>query len=135
MVSEQDKKSGRIALLLWSADDNTPATVLDLVRQSGHLLECERSYAGVEHRLQADTFDSIIIDIDSLSIANRDLAKIATSYPRLPIICISEHRLHPNLEESIAKHIFACMSKPIDRDEFDYWLKCIRTDGRKSLHS
>jgi CheY-like chemotaxis protein len=134
MISEPDRNSRKVALLFWGADDATTEAVSDLVRRSGHSLECERSYADFEIRLRELAFDAIVIDIDSLSIANRDVARIASANPQLPIICISENRLHPDLEESIRKHILACVSKPIDPDELDYWLKCIRTDGGRVSH-
>jgi CheY-like chemotaxis protein len=135
MVSKQDRNREKIDLLIWSADDGTTATISDLVRQSVNSLQCERSQTELDSQLQKAAFDAIIIDIDSLSVSNKDVARIANTYPQLPIVCISEKRLHPELEESISKHIFACVSKPIDPDEFDYWLKCIRADGRKPFQS
>ncbi len=124
-----DREKGELAILFGSGDPAEAATVSDIIRGLGCAFQCEPSVAELETRLQGAAFDAVIMDIDSLAVENRHLRRLSSAHPRTPILCISSKRLHPEIGESIRNHVFACLTKPVDREELGYWLKCIRTDG------
>ena len=67
-----------------------------------------------------------IMDIDSVPLTNRMISQIKTQFSEVSIFCTSQHRLHPDLKDALSQHIYACLSKPLDPEELDFWLKCIR---------
>ena len=73
---------------------------------------------------------AVIIDLDSVAVDNRTIRSLALQFPKIPFLCLSKERFHPELKDSIRDHIYACLIKPIDPDELGYWLKCIREDDR-----
>jgi len=67
-----------------------------------------------------------IMDVDSVVVTNRMIRQIKTRFAEVSIFCTSQHRLHPDLKDALSQHIYACLSKPLDPEELDFWLKCIR---------
>lgn len=67
----------------------------------------------------------VILDLDSLPVDNRFIRSLCRGAPDLFVIGISNRTFHPELEESMRNHIFACLSKPVNEDELVYWLDCI----------
>ena len=67
-----------------------------------------------------------ILDVDSVPVTNRMIRQIKTRFTDVSIFCTSQHRFHPDLKDALEQHIYACLSKPLDPEEFDFWLKCIR---------
>jgi DNA-binding NtrC family response regulator len=67
----------------------------------------------------------ILIDLDTISIDNRTLVQMKRQHPEVDIIAKSEHPFHPELEEALRNSIIACLSKPLDSDELNFWLKSI----------
>ena len=76
-------------------------------------------------RLHNGNFYAVIIDIDMASVDNRTICSIARSIARPSILCVSQKRLHPDLQNAIRDCAYACMTKPIDSQELFYWLRCI----------
>jgi DNA-binding NtrC family response regulator len=120
----------RMQVLLASADTSENSSLSELVRPHGWSPQVAVSIAELENRLRGDDFHAVILDIDSLAADNRTISRLAAASPRVAFLCISRERLHPQLQESIRKHVFACLTKPIDPEELGYWLKCIREDSR-----
>jgi DNA-binding NtrC family response regulator len=73
---------------------------------------------------------AVIMDLDSVALDNRSIKKLAAQFPTIPLLCISKERFHPELQDSIRDHIYACLTKPIDQNELSYWLKSIREDDQ-----
>ncbi len=102
-------------------------------RQLRSLL-CERDF---EARIFQDLKDLVkelseteciaaIMDVDSIAVTNRMIRQIKTRFSKVSIFCTSQHRLHPDLKDALSQHIYACLSKPLDPEELQFWLKCIR---------
>lgn len=71
---------------------------------------------------------AVIMDIDSVAVDNRSIRNLTLAYPGVSFLCTSWDRFHPELQDAICYHIYACLNKPIDPEELLYWLKCIRDD-------
>lgn len=119
----------RMQVLIASADATESALLSDIIRAFGGAMQVAGSYAELEDRLRERTFHAIIMDIDSLAADNRTIGRLAAASPKGAVLCVSRDRLHPQLQESIRNHVFACLTKPIDPEELGYWLKCIREDS------
>jgi DNA-binding NtrC family response regulator len=116
-------------VLLASADTSESSSLSGLIRAHGWSPQVAASNAELENRLREEGFHAVILDIDSLAADNRAIGRLAALSPKVAFLCISRERLHPQLQESIRKHVFACLTKPIDPEELGYWLKCIREDN------
>lgn len=119
----------RMQVLIASADTTESALLSDIIRAFGGAMQVAGSYAELEDRLRDRTFHAIIMDIDSLAADNRTIGRLSAASPKGAVLCVSRDRLHPQLQESIRNHVFACLTKPIDPEELGYWLKCIREDS------
>ncbi len=72
---------------------------------------------------------AIFIDIDSILIDNRLLRRLHENSPQSLLLLISARKAHPDLREAIGEYVYACISKPLDTDEIDFWLKSIQDDS------
>lgn len=73
--------------------------------------------------LQSNRCTIVIIELDTLPVDIRFFKNLKKMYPALCIMGLSERPFHPELEEAISSHIYACLTKPVDPDEFTYLLK------------
>ncbi len=66
-----------------------------------------------------------IIDIDTISVTNQIIREMTIKHPGIYFLCLSERPFHPELEDAICYHIYACINKPVDSDELFYFLRSI----------
>ena len=64
-----------------------------------------------------------ILDLDSLAVDNRLIKKLKRKYPSLRIIGLSSRSFHPELQEAMSNHIYACLGTPVDEEELVFWVK------------
>ena len=101
-------------------------------RELGELIEKEHysvltlhSLQNLETRLEENNFQAVIIDIDTVPIDNRTVRELTLKFPEVYFFCLSEKSFHPDLEDAICYHIYACINKPVDPDELFYFLRSI----------
>ena len=75
---------------------------------------------------------ALLIDVDSVTVDNRTIRDLKLKFPGIEFLCISGTRFHPDLQEAIAHHFYACLLKPVDPDELYYWLKSIYENELKT---
>ena len=83
------------------------------------------SLKGLEKFLRKSRCRAIIIDLDMLPVNKLFFRDLKRLHPMIQIIGLSEHSFHPELEEAISQHIFACVNKPVDPEEIIFLLKSI----------
>jgi hypothetical protein len=66
-----------------------------------------------------------ILDLDTLPVNNRLFRTLRRTNPAVCIIGLSSRPFHPELEEAMSQHIYACLSKPLDEEELFYWVKSL----------
>ena len=66
---------------------------------------------------------TVILNLDNISVDNKQLRKLKMKITRLYIIALSVRPFHPELEESFKEHISVCLNNPVEPDELVYWLK------------
>ena len=117
-------------ILLMTANPEEIAGIADLLREADFNTQSVTSSAELKKKLKDASFIAVLMDLDSMAVDNRSIKDLALRFPTIPFLCISKERFHPELKDSIRDHIYACLTKPIDPDELNYWLKCIRKDDR-----
>jgi two-component system response regulator GlrR len=120
--------TGNKAVFIVNADPQQSAYISHLLEDAGCLSNTVGSPAELKNLLKENACMAVIMDIDSVAVDNRTIRDLASAYPAIPFLCLSKERLHPELRDSIRDYIFACLTKPIDPDELNYWLRCIRED-------
>lgn len=78
---------------------------------------------------------AVILDLDTVPADKQYFRALKKKYPLLPILGVSSLAYHPGLEEVIGGHFYACLLKPLDMDEVDFWLKAIseNLDDKKAV--
>ena len=122
-------KSNKVVFVV-NADTEDSSGISRLIGEAGCRAQTVDSPAELKDLLNDEACTAVIMDIDSVAIDNRIIRELASAYPAIPFLCISKERLHPELKDSIRNHIYACLTKPIDPDELNYWLRCIREDDQ-----
>lgn len=117
-------------ILLMTANPEEIAGIAHLLREADFNTQSVTSSSELKKKLKDASFTAVIMDLDSMTVDNRSIKDLALQFPSIPFLCISKERLHPELKDSIRDHIYACLTKPIDPDELNYWLKCIREDDQ-----
>lgn len=75
---------------------------------------------------------SAILNINNLSMDNRDIRDLTINNPGVYFLGLTDKRFNPELREAICYHIFACLTIPVDPDELVYWIKAIKEDAARS---
>ncbi len=93
------------------------------------------SLLNLERKIGETGRQVVILDLDTLPVNNRLFRTIRSKNPGVCIIGLSSRPFHPELEEAMSKHIYACLSKPVDHEELIYWLKSISENDAGSRDS
>lgn len=115
-------------LLIMTADTEEHGSVSSLLAACGYASQKAASATELREKLQGGAFSAVLLDLDTVVLDNRTIRVLTLEFPVTPFLCLSSERLHPELQDSIRDHIYACLTKPIDPDELSYWLKCIQDD-------
>ena len=113
-----------------NVDSEESDSIALLLKQTAFKTQFVAAPSEIKKVLKDASFLAILIDIDSAAVDNRYIKDLASQFPTIPLLCISKDRFHPELKDSIRDHIYACLTKPIDPDELNYWLRCIREDDQ-----
>jgi DNA-binding NtrC family response regulator len=130
VMRQKSNDIGKKTILFMNRDPEESAAVGLLLQEAGLSACCVGSPFELKHNLREGGFLAVMIDLDSVAVDNRSIRELALQFPAAPFLCISRERLHPELKDSIRDHIYACLAKPVDPAELNYWLKCIREDDR-----
>ncbi|MFZ2447353.1 MAG: hypothetical protein WAW37_13425 [Syntrophobacteraceae bacterium] len=79
----------------------------------------------VEFERDGRDFAVVIFDLASVLVTNQLLKDYSKAMPGLRMIAISGRTLHPELRESMATCLTACLTKPVDLNELVYLLNGI----------
>jgi DNA-binding NtrC family response regulator len=113
-------------ILIANSDREESARLAEMIRPEGCWIHLCHSIVDMMQVLTDSTFMAVIMDIDSLDIDNHSIRSLTLAYPDVCLLCTSSERFHPELEEALCYHIFACITKPVNPDEMIYWIRCIK---------
>ncbi len=88
-----------------------------------HLFQATCFSSLVHFDRAARDFEAVIFDLASLPVTNQLLKEYSKNRPDLHMIAISGRSFHPELRESMATCLAACLKKPVDLDELIYLLR------------
>jgi DNA-binding NtrC family response regulator len=83
------------------------------------------SLLDLEANLKTHRNGIVILDMDTVPTDNRWFRELKRQAPDLHILALSNRPYHPELEEAMSSHIYGCLAKPLDLEEFHYWMKSI----------
>ncbi|MDH3572700.1 MAG: response regulator [Desulfobacteraceae bacterium] len=67
----------------------------------------------------------LILDLDTIEVDKNLFRKLKRTKPSLSIVGLSSRSFHPELQEAMSSHIYACLSKPLDEEELIFWVKSL----------
>lgn len=114
-----------LVVLVVNAIKKEAEGISDLLRQAGFIPRVINHLEGVEDAMSTYDCMAVLLDLDSLEVSNRAVRRMTHKFPDVRLLCASGKPFHPELEDAIGFHFYACMQKPIDPDELLYWMKCI----------
>jgi DNA-binding NtrC family response regulator len=83
------------------------------------------SLPDLQAHLEAHPDQVAILDMDTVPADNRFFRELKRQAPGLHVLALSSRSYHPGLEEAMGSHIYGCLAKPLDPEEFRYWMKSI----------
>ena len=75
--------------------------------------------------IQKDHCGLLILDLDTIEVDKNLFRKLKRTKPSLSIVGLSSRSFHPELQEAMSSHIYACLSKPLDEEELIFWVKSL----------
>jgi len=129
-MANKSNEISQKTVLLMDANPEEIAGISHLLKEADFYTLAVTSASELKKKLKDASLIAVIMDLDSLTLDNRSIKDLALQFPDVPFLCVSKERFHPELKDSIRDHIYACLTKPIDPDELNYWLKCIREDDQ-----
>ena len=115
-------------ILVLDADERQRQDLCQLLKRNGWMSELLETLDELKQRLAGNDVLAAIIDIDSVPLENRILRDLVVQNPAIYFFCMSERRFHPELEDAIGSHVYACISKPVDPDELLFWVRSIQKE-------
>ncbi len=115
-------------VLVVNAVKSETDNINDLLKPAGYTTRILDTLEAVEETLKTDDWIAVLLDLDSFEVSNRTIRQMTLKFPEVCFLCTSWKPFHPELQDAICYHIYACIQKPIDPDELLYWLKSIRNN-------
>ena len=112
-------------IVIANADIKECQAIKNVLENRHYQIASTNSLKELEQFLQKSRCRTIIIDLDTLPVDKLFFRDLKRLHPMIHIIGLSEHSFHPDLEEAISQHIFACVNKPVDPEEIIFLLKSI----------
>jgi DNA-binding NtrC family response regulator len=116
-------------IVVLDADECQRHNLCQLLREHHCPSESLKTLEELNRRIAENDVLAVIIDIDTVAVDNRTIRDLTLQNPGIYFFCLSEGRFHPELEDAICYHIYACINKPIDPDELFFWIRSIRKEG------
>ena len=113
------------AVVVVDADEQQCGLVCELLRQFDYRAAPLHSLPDLQTHLAAHPDQVAILDIDTVPADNRFFRELKRQAPGLHVLALSSRSYHPGLEEAMGSHIYGCLAKPLDPEEFRYWMKSI----------
>jgi DNA-binding NtrC family response regulator len=115
-------------VVVLDADEKQCKELCAVLKERHYRVDPMHSLLDLESHIQGSGCRLVILDLDTIPVDNLALRELKRKNPGLYIVGLSKRQFHPELEEAIGSHIYACLGKPVDPDELVYWLRSIYED-------
>jgi DNA-binding NtrC family response regulator len=112
-------------IVVLDADENQCRALCTMLEERRYRAVPIHKILKLEKCIQRDGCLAVILNIDTVSVDNRTIRDLTIKNPGIHFLCLSKDRFHPELKDAICYHIYACINKPVDKDELFYWIKSI----------
>ena len=112
-------------IIVVDADKKQAAALCAMLEEQDYRAVRSESLMNLDRPIIANSSRVVIVDLDTIPVDNRGLRHLKTAHPSLRVLAVSARRFHPELQEAMSSHIYACIRKPIDPDEVAYLLRSI----------
>jgi DNA-binding NtrC family response regulator len=119
-------------VFILDSDTDQSKAFCDLLEAENYFADIVSSLVHLHDYLAKELCLAVFIDVDTVSVTNRDIRELSVEYPSVYFFCLSKEKVHPELKDAIGQYVYACINRPIDLDELHYWLRTISAeDGKK----
>ena len=118
-------------ILVLDANEGQGRVFCKLLKAGQYSAIALDSIENLEESMQANDCLAIFWDIDTVPVDNRTLKELTIKFPGVYFFCLSAQPFHPELQDAICYHIYACINRPVDPDELFYWLRSIEENDPK----
>ena len=112
-------------ILVLSANKKQSLWICDVLDEQNYPATPIHPKRNLAKFIQNSRCNVLILDLDTIPADKNLFRKLKKSKPSLCIVGLSSRAFHPELEEAMSNHIYACLSKPVDEDELVYWIKSL----------
>lgn len=127
-MTKKPNDIGQKKILFMNADPEESTGISFLLKEADFSTQSVVSPSELKKKMKEASFMAVIIDLDSVAVDNRTIRDLALQFPNIPFLFVSRERFHPELKDSIRDYVYACLTKPIDPEELNYWLKSMQED-------
>jgi DNA-binding NtrC family response regulator len=124
-----------IRVLVVDPDEYRFERLSELIREQGLDTENLHSLSQLMESIPGKSQPIVILDLDQLPLDDRFIRELVRCNPGVRILGLSTRPFHPELRESLKKHIYACLGQPPEREELIYCLKGILENGSSEPQS
>lgn len=108
-------------------------SISGILQQAGYMPCFVDNLERAESVVRTSDCMAVLLDLDSLDVSNRIVRQMTLKFPHVYFLCTSREPFHPDLQEAIGNHFYACIQKPVDPDELLFWMKCIHQKRKSDL--
>jgi len=112
-------------ILMMAMDTELSEEIQGALKNNNFNTVMTNSITDLEKAMKGADVEVLVLDLDTVPIENRFLRNLKKQQPAMSIIGLSTRSFHPELKEAMRKHIYACLTKPVDPDELVYWIHSI----------
>ena len=113
------------AVLVVDADQGNGREFCTVLKGLNYDAVLLNSLKELEQHIRRNQDFTVVLNLDSVSADQHFFRAVKKRHPRLYFLGISRLKYHPGLEEVVGSHLYACLVRPLDVEELDYWLKSI----------
>ena len=97
-----------------------------LLSSTPHQLRCFPDYGRLAAYLGTATGVQVVfLDIDA-QLSQDQVLELAFKHPEATLFCLSSRKAHPEFKKAMQEAIFACLTKPLSKEELHFFLNSIQ---------
>ena len=121
MSRRRCKRNERV--IIMTGDVEGAMDVTAFLRETGRDVVHADAWEKIGTALGGSGFSFVLLDLDTLPVSNVVIRAFKRKFPQIPMLAMSWQNFHPDLKESLSTSVNACLSKPVDPDELEFWLE------------